>query len=139
MKMINLINWTAQFVHWMKPKAMLVFTFGNQFSFSIKFFYIFNPSIYKSVHVSKEAKSKQKKRLSFLFFVFQNTFWVHACPALRLPSSTNQNLKPQLDNRTEKCDQNVLEIGRPYLNTNSLKSFKYLRKTNLQCRKSKNV
>ena len=30
-------------------------------------------------------------------------------------------------------------LGRPYVNTNSLKSFKFLRKVNLHCRKCKNV
>ena len=62
----------------------------------------------------------------------------------------NRNLKPQLDNRNTEngikifwkiCHKifKCFLLGRTCVNTNSLKSFKFLRKVNLHCRKCKNV
>ena len=72
----------------------------------------------------------------------------HTPPCGRL-ADRNRNLKPQLDNRNTENGIKIFGnffikslyflLGRPYVNTNSLKSFKYLRKMYLQCRKCESV
>ena len=83
-----------------------------------------------------------------MHFVF---FWLgHTPPCGRLADrNRNRNVKSQLDNATPKMGSKCFGkffikslhflLGRPYVNTNSLKSFKFLHKVNLHCRKCKNV
>ena len=81
---------------------------------------------------------------------------LHTPPCGRLADrnrNRNRNVKPQLDNRNTKNGIKIVwkilhkiitiftwtPIRQVNVNTNSLKSFKCLRKVNLHCRKCKNV
>ena len=71
---------------------------------------------------------------------------IHTPPCGRLADrNRNRNLTTATPKMGSKCFGKFFIkslhflLGRPYVNTNSLKSSKFLRKVNLHCRKCKNV